>query len=120
MYDINATAKILGLSRNHLYDLYQKGKVFMKKVDGKLYTIDEYLIAQFGGNAEEIQQYSLCAKEAAFLTGIEYQTFRRKVRKGEIHHIRIADRNRFDPNKLKIFKETYKTKIDEKETNDPN
>ena len=83
------------------FEFLDTNKKKKKKVDGKLYTIDEYLIAQFGGNAEEIQQYSLCAKEAASLTGIEYQAFRRKVRKGEIHHIRIADRNRFDPNKLK-------------------
>lgn len=100
MYDINATAKILGISKSHLYDLYKKGKLFMEKVDGKLYTIDEYLIAQFGHNAEEIQEYSLCAKEASSLIGIGYLAFRRKVRKGQFHHIRIANRNRFNPNKL--------------------
>ena len=103
MYDLTAAAEILGVSKRSLYEVYKKGKFNMIKMHGKLYVTDELLIEQFGRSAEEIKQYSLTAKEAAYYTSCNYGTFRSRVQAGKIPCIRIFDRNHFNPSDLKKY-----------------
>ena len=103
MYNIDATAEILGVSKSNLYGLYKGGKFNMIKMHNRLYVTDEMLIKQFGRSAEEIKQHSMTAKEAAAYSNCNYGTFRYRAQTGKTPCIRIFGRNHFNPSDLKKY-----------------